>query len=225
LGIYLLIATILSSIFLILWRWYAHYLDNAIAGLYANFIFCESSLGLPDDLGTVGNLLGMKVFRDKGTEWNGFTPVQKAKVVSKLFEKKRLGYRGHRGIDIVALVAIIVMATVCVFSFRGDWWTVIINIKLKMSRCLYIAIILVPILMVLLYYWFYCQKNPREKDLENAFAETDKLRNKNFELMKTGSQLKSELSEFHKDLLDFESRILTLKTQVQKLIDQLPNDN
>ncbi len=190
---YIIIATILSAIFLILWRLYARYLDNAIANLFSTFIYCESILGLPDGIGTVGYLLRIKspisrkqVFtEDQIIKWYTLCPEQKSKVIEELFNMKRIGARGHFAIDMITFVTIILMFICCglsvifkcysqIFLCNNKPWHIILTI----FTVWYIISIIIIVMLSLyyLFWWYLCQKDPRDKDLIDAFAKAEKYK-------------------------------------------------
>jgi len=97
---YIVIASTTSTITLLLWRLYTHYLDNNITRLYPDFLFYERTLNVPSDYGT-GRYLKKFISR-----LNHALPMSELKhretLISKLIEERRVGSRGHWLLDLIA---------------------------------------------------------------------------------------------------------------------------
>jgi len=102
-GWYLFVAPFLCSLVVILWRWYAHFLDNRVVRLYPELVDYEARLGLSGS-GTTWNHLKQRVFK-KCTEQEKRELRNKA-AIRNLVDKRKIGLRGHLAGDVVALVYI-----------------------------------------------------------------------------------------------------------------------
>jgi hypothetical protein len=116
---YPMLAAAVSGITLGLWRVYAHYLDNNIAGLYADLMLCEDVLGFPGEHGTTaylarrpGPLKGLLENADLSAE-------QKRRAVKELHHRRRLGYRGHKAFDLIVLCILILFAALLSANLWG----------------------------------------------------------------------------------------------------------
>lgn len=164
-SLYILLATALSAIVLGAWRLYTHRIDNNIAGLYPDFIFCEGVLRVPPDYGTSAYLIRAvpnvhKILRNKN-----LTPQQKTKGILDLVKLRRIGRRGHLRVDISALVFVSVMGLV----------STVLQSQSKLSGLATGCFILISIgLFSIIWAIFAYQKNPSEKDIENILPKPKK---------------------------------------------------
>lgn len=110
-----LLAAAVSGVALGLWRLYSHYLDDRIAGLYADLMLCEEVLRVPADLGTIAYLERetSSLNRLSAAE---LKPEQKRAAVKNLHLQKRLGARGQRAFDLVASFLLLLFLVVFVWS-------------------------------------------------------------------------------------------------------------
>lgn len=156
---YLFVAALLSSIVVILWRLYTHYLDNQIAGYYSSLIFCEKKLCIPDDLSMWGHFL--RRFKDKclslRQEALSLCAEQRRRAVSDLVEDKRYGCRGHNTFNIIAFGFIFVVwaLTLCL----GCWHPIVLALS---------TIGLVLFLLIFVVIYKYAQRDPSSSDLQRA---------------------------------------------------------
>ncbi len=163
----LLVAAALSTIVLVLWRLYAHYLDNALAYLYPELLLYESKLGVQPDYGIIAFLTkAVPKLKPILLDKDKLTAEKKVQVVLKLVEKRKIGYRGHLTIDIIVL-AFILVTLFAGFMLPG-----------KPAFCssflcsLFIAL-LADIIILLLFYIFrlhFCHRNPSNDDIDEAKA-------------------------------------------------------
>lgn len=135
--LYIGIASALSSILLMLWRFYTRWIDNNIAGLYKDFLFFEGILSVPSEYGTSGYLMHAvpavnPIFQD-----NKLKPEQKREGINKLIQLKRIGRRGHLWFDICTLILILCMFIASVFLLRTqltDCITIVCLIGIVVNR-------------------------------------------------------------------------------------------
>jgi hypothetical protein len=73
---------------IIMWRIYAHYVDNDIISTYGKIIECEKSLGIHGDMS-----LKNQIFK-------GFPNDDRIKIYIR---ERNVGYRGHFGLDVLAI--------------------------------------------------------------------------------------------------------------------------
>jgi len=158
--LYIVLAAFLSSLSLFLWRWYTHYLDNAIAGLYPDFLLYDKVLGVPYGHGTKGYLSKKVPFLEKCLFSNchlGFDGELKA--VSELIKNKHIGCRGHNVIDFIAITAIFLMLFLSVkFGFNS-----INKVLFRFVIAYYVLVIIGTIILWLCYF----QKDPPSEKFIN----------------------------------------------------------
>lgn len=171
--LFILIATALPAIILGAWRVYTHHIDNHIAGLYPDFIFCEGILCVPPDYGTSGYLMRAlpknvrKMLREMFRNMN-FTPEQKARAISDLVALRHIGRHGHLRIDISTLIFVSVMGLV----------SAVLQSQSKLSVLATGCFILIGIgLSSIIWAIFAYQRNPSTKDIESVLPKPKKQRN------------------------------------------------
>jgi hypothetical protein len=118
--LYIGIASALSSILLALWRLYSRYIDNAIAGLYPDFLLCEGILSVPAEHQTSGYLIRAVPNASPILLDNVLQPKQKVEGIRNLVLSKRIGRRGHLWFDLSVLIVISVMFGASLFVLRSD---------------------------------------------------------------------------------------------------------
>lgn len=162
--LYIVLAAALSSMTLGMWRLYAHYIDNHIAGLYPDFILYESILAVPFNRGTSGYLTRAVPILDSILSDNNLTTEQKSEGISTLVKSKRIGRRGHLTIDVLTLVVLIGM------------FAVSLSLQSELQSSLAIACfagIYIGLLFTLLGLFFY-QKNPSKRFIKDILSELKK---------------------------------------------------
>ena len=127
----LVIAINVVAIVMILWRFYAHYIDNDIVEGYKKIIRCEHNLGIHDDdkvsllysLENVDNNLGLKRLKsyeeiesrklslDKKFE-------EKMKIIDLLTKRKKMGYRGHYWFNVLTIFVISALLVIEAISLK-----------------------------------------------------------------------------------------------------------
>ncbi len=157
--VYVGAAAALSSIALGLWRLYTRYTDNAIAGLYPDFLLCEGTLSVPAEHQTSGYLTRevppvRLILLD-----NDLKLEQKVEGIRELVESKHIGRRGHLGFDLSILGVISVMLAVSLVALRGglhSWsaFACLFGISIGLGCALF-------------EFWYY-QKNPTEERVQEV---------------------------------------------------------
>ena len=160
--LYIVIASFLSSISLLLWRLYTHYLDHQIARLYPDFLFYEEELSVPYDYGIrkylIKNVPNLKcVFLDNHLKFQ-----EKLEAISILVEKKRIGNRGHKKFNVGVLVLMFAMLVLSVlfaiFGSSNEW----ICLPQLLTYAFFWLMILSIILCFIFCWWKYFHRNPPE---------------------------------------------------------------
>jgi hypothetical protein len=101
----------------LLWRYFAHYLDDDIAKTYIDVIKIENQLEVPSSISLYDNLVDsltdFKEFSKKNQKnkiWNQslkqLSDDKKVKSFEWLYQNKKMGYRGHNKWDFFALLII-----------------------------------------------------------------------------------------------------------------------
>lgn len=114
----ILLAAGISSALGGLWRLYAHFLDNAIVGLYPDLILAEGNLGFPKDTGISNQFRALS----KECEKARLTFDEKAEVVRILGgkDKRRMGTRGETPLNLVAAWFILLPAPILAYSCSAN---------------------------------------------------------------------------------------------------------
>ena len=112
---YLAFASTVSLVLLFLWRLYTRKLDLGVANLYPDLIYFEGELSCPPDYGISGYL--KRELGDAGDflQSNDLTSEQKSKVASRLVKERLIGARGHKIINWITLLMMLVLVWI-VFS-------------------------------------------------------------------------------------------------------------
>lgn len=120
---YLLAGAVLSSISVLMWRWYTLYLDKQIIDVYPSIAFYEAKLRIPDNLSTWAGVVNKAIRKEKSHDSesncnskNGnhslyiqamrLRPDQRKIAAQHLIDQKCYGCRGHNTINIVTLIYI-----------------------------------------------------------------------------------------------------------------------
>ncbi len=165
--LYILVATTLSAILLGLWHLDTHNRDKALASLYADFVLCEGILCVPPEHGTSGYLMRSVsrnlclILKD-----SKLGPKERAKGISMLSEKKRVGGRGSLKINITTLI---ILSGMCVAS---------IPLQTKPPSSLAIACyigIVFGFVLIGVALWG-SQKYPSKKDIEDILPQLKRNR-------------------------------------------------
>ena len=94
---------IISIGLLLLWRYFAHYLDNDIAKTYIDIVKIENRLGVPPEISMFDRLIDSLTTNQKVKQLDDD---QKVKFLECLNKNKMMGYRGHDKWDNIAFVLI-----------------------------------------------------------------------------------------------------------------------
>lgn len=164
--LYIGVASSLSSILLMLWRFYTRYIDSNIAGLYPDFLLCEGILSVPIAHGIGGYLMRAvpavsPILLDKG-----LTPEEKQEGIAKLVKSKRIGRRGHLWFDVCTLFLILGMFVASVALLRHQ-----LNHPITVACLIGIGI---GFIFTLLQFFFYQREPSRElvNEILASFRET-----------------------------------------------------
>jgi len=111
---YIAIATASSAIVIGFWRWYTHYIDNSIAGLYPDFLLAESRLGVPPGYGTSAYLI-RSVPRIRGILSDIDLTPERIEAIKTLVSLRQIGSRGHLWFDFFSLVILVGYALLLAF--------------------------------------------------------------------------------------------------------------
>jgi hypothetical protein len=98
-----LILSIISIGLVLIWRYFAHYIDNDIANTYIDVIRTENRLGVQDDLSFFDNFIDPLTKNQKIKQLKDDNRVNFFKCLN---DEKKMGYRGHKEWDRVALLLI-----------------------------------------------------------------------------------------------------------------------
>jgi hypothetical protein len=107
------ILSIISIGLVLIWRYFAHFLDNGIAGTYIDIFKIECRLEVPPDLSIFNNLIDKLTTNQKVKQLDDD---QKIKCLKCLYKKKKMGYRGHDKWDKAAYILIFVFVVVSTFT-------------------------------------------------------------------------------------------------------------
>jgi len=119
---------IISIGLLIIWRYYAHYLDDDIAKHYSRILQLEDGLSVSKNCSIFSGLIRSIIspinekFKDEKTrdEYENsilnLSNTQKINLVQILHEKKRMGYRGHNIWDSVGFFSILCCSTILLYN-------------------------------------------------------------------------------------------------------------
>ncbi len=104
--VFILVPSALSAVLLGLWRLYTRHIDDHLANLYPDLLLCEGVLCVPIERGTSG-YLAKAVPNTKALLTSAELSIEKRiKGVEELAAKKKIGDRGHKRIDLFALLVI-----------------------------------------------------------------------------------------------------------------------
>jgi hypothetical protein len=109
---------------LIIWRAYAHYVDNDIVGMYGKILCCEYRLNVPLRISLLSSLIqGLAKGSKKRNELKDFVNSEKfSKAYNEMFvliDAKKVGSRGHNWLDGFALLFTFVLISVSfVFYYK-----------------------------------------------------------------------------------------------------------
>jgi hypothetical protein len=125
------ILCVISIILLLIWRSFAHYLDNDIAGIYPQVLQLEKELSiLPQKCSIfVGLIRGLikKFHSNKLQEKiDTLSDDEKIEFIEQLCQNKRLGYRGHLWWDLITLLIIDIFTTILLQGSFGLFVIIIV---------------------------------------------------------------------------------------------------
>jgi hypothetical protein len=166
------IISIISIGLLLIWRYFAHYVDNDIAKTYVDVVKIEDRLGMPSNLSLYeNNVDSLTNYKNcgKGTQKHlllnqklkELCSNHKIKFFECLYEKKKMGYRGHKEWDVVAILIISLLFGLLLFS-RNFHVTVISRI---MNSLAFLFLILITILV------FTSQNIQKDPEIPKDFIE------------------------------------------------------
>ncbi|SRR5712691_9651731 len=153
---YLLYAVAATSVILGIWRWATRSIDLRLARLFPTFVSCEIVMEVPSDLGTLAYITDHVL-----NKFRSSLPSDKdalLKGIKYLVYAKRFGTRGQGSIDIFGAL---IIALQFFFSVRQEY-ALLSFIASMTSAC--------SLGMVLFAHLRY-QRNPRRKDIVEAFGE------------------------------------------------------
>jgi len=96
---------IITISILLLWRYFAHYIDDDIAGNYSKILQLEKNLEIPIECSIYPGVLE-KISKKDESHKKGKIEDVNIKLIDQLWKEKQLGYRGHDKWDKVAFVLI-----------------------------------------------------------------------------------------------------------------------
>lgn len=111
---YIIFAAGLSSVVIGIWRLYVRYLDHQIAMLYPQLMRYELGLNSIPNEGTTCYLLSQ--LEDKIPDLSKLSSEEKISIVKVLVDRKRVGKRGHKWIDIGVLIVLIIFIILLVLN-------------------------------------------------------------------------------------------------------------
>lgn len=103
---YLFAAVLLCSLVVIFWRWYTHFLDNRLVNLYPELLDYEIRLN-PSGGGSLWTHLERCLFK-RCTEQQK-KELRNRAAIHSLVDARRVGWRGHGTVDIIAGVYLVLM--------------------------------------------------------------------------------------------------------------------
>ena len=148
---------------LIIWRIYAHYIDNEIVSNYSKILHCENKLDIPVELSLLKNLI--KSLPDKNEEkrkLEDFIQTKKVEAAySKMFilvEEREIGSRGHLHFDIFAFSLCVLFLVVGIGLLLSNRFYLI---NIFFISGLIIGFLSGAIVLIAIFYPFYpIAKNP-----------------------------------------------------------------
>jgi hypothetical protein len=170
---YLFVAALLSSIVVILWRWYTQYLDNTMVDdAYPKIVFCECELKVNDLLTMWRHFVEKHTSKGSGSskekELMELSSTERMKFVSELSKHKRYGCRGHNTINLIAFLCLFVVWTV---SLCLGYRNTILLVLSVFGLVLFLAILAVIV-------FNYGQLDPSSDDLKYAIDQVRSSSNK-----------------------------------------------
>jgi hypothetical protein len=173
----LIIASIFSTILLICWRYYIHYLDNDIADNYKRLVFFEQILfgrgSIPRDQSTFYYLTNKldcwrKLIQNSLVDWN-----DQYSLFCILVNNRRIGSRGQDQFDKISVSAI-----GCFLFIEIMVWVVKYNRDL--SVIIVLAVLNISLFLLLCGHLLnkYAQLDPTKEDIERAISEMNLIKNK-----------------------------------------------
>lgn len=155
---------------LLVWRYFAHYLDRDIAKTYIDVVKIENRLGVPRELSLFNNFIE-SLTEEMGKNENKkvelfeknikkIDDVERIKFLKGLYKKSKMGYRGHKKWDWVAMSFIFIFLIGSLFSR--------IIYHFMIFRIVYSLVFLVLILLTIIVFTSSnIQKDPEiPKDLD-----------------------------------------------------------
>ena len=122
------IFSIISIGLLLIWRDFAHYLDDDIVKTYIQIGEIENLIDIPPSLSLFENLVKDFQLAYVGPQKNpdeeffqtikSFTPVQKLIFLNCLKQAKKMGRRGHERLDNIAILLSVIFFLVFIMTFR-----------------------------------------------------------------------------------------------------------
>lgn len=164
---YLFAAAFISSITVILWRWYTHYLDKEVMkDVYPSIAFYEAKLIIPDDLSSWAGVVNKAIKKEKNhtiyTQAMLLSPDQRKIAVQHLIEQNCYGCRGHNAIDIIAIVYVFLIWCIPLWIFK--------KMHVYFVTGLVISIFFLTLTAIVL----YRQRNPLVEDIKEVIRASKK---------------------------------------------------
>ena len=152
-----IIAINISIVVLILWRFYAHYIDNDIVNCYRKILYCENELGVEYKITLLSNLEresgspGLKRLETYNKiESSGLSDGQKFKekmeLVDRLIQNKKMGDRGHFWFNFLTISLITVLLLI------EAWFVSLTNLILDSNLLFYFGLFGSALIIFLSFY-------------------------------------------------------------------------
>jgi hypothetical protein len=173
---------------LLIWRYFAHYIDNDIAKIYIDIVKTENQLEVPPYLSLFNNLVDTLTNNKKcsknspqidslNQEIKQLCLDQKVRFFECLYENQKMGCRGHDRWDKVALIIITICSIGFILSIRYFEVSIIqfflfpqfFFILCSLSS---LVIMILILCIVIVFTSNNIQKNPTEEEIKSALFNT-----------------------------------------------------
>jgi hypothetical protein len=128
------ILCIISIALLLIWRYFAHFVDNGIAKNYVDIVKIEEILGVPSHISLYENIIdsltdvkscakSTQQFRELNQLLKGMCTCHKKRFFECLYEKQKMGYRGHDKWDFIAFCIVFLCISMMILGqhFLNNW--------------------------------------------------------------------------------------------------------
>ncbi len=126
---------IISIGLLLVWRYFAHYIDNDVTSYYSQILRFEKKLEIPKEFsiypGVISRILESLNNKQLLENANELSLDQRIELIDQLYERKLMGYRGHDNWDFFAFF-LIFLNTALFFSLFAEmnYFTIILLVML-----------------------------------------------------------------------------------------------